>query len=48
MRQPHNKRLMEECLGDFLHRICFINLDDAIVFSGDNFNEHVDRLRMVF
>lgn len=48
MRQPHNKRLMEECLGNFLHRICFINLDDAIVFSEDNFNEHVDRLRMVF
>lgn len=40
--------LMEECLGDFLHRICFIYLDDAIVFSGDNFDEHVDRLRMVF
>lgn len=42
------QRLMEECLGDFLHRICFIYLDDAIVFSGDNFDEHVDRLRMVF
>lgn len=42
------QRLMEECLGDLLHRICFIYLDDAIVFSGGSFDEHVDRLWMVF
>ena len=39
---------MEECLGDLLHHTCFIYLDDAIVFSGESFDEHLDRLRMVF
>ena len=42
------QRLMEESLGDLLHRICFIYLDDAIVFSGSSFDEHLDRLRTVF
>ena len=42
------QRLMEECLGDLLHHTCFIYLDDAIVFSGESFDEHLDRLRMVF
>jgi hypothetical protein len=28
--------------------ICVIYLDNAIVFSGNNFDEHVSRLRMVF
>lgn len=39
---------MEECLGDLHHHVCFIYLDDAIVFSGDSFSEHMDRLRLVF
>ena len=42
------QQLMEECLGDLLHHTCFIYLDDAIVFSGESFDEHLDRLRMVF
>lgn len=42
------QRLMEECLGDLHHHICFIYLDDAIVFSGENFDEHLDRLKLVF
>lgn len=39
---------MEECLGDFYYYICFIYLDDVIVFFGDNFDEYLDRLKLVF
>ena len=41
------QRLMEECLGDLHHRICLIYLDDIIIFA-KSFEEHLDRLRMVF
>ena len=41
------QRLMEECLGDLLHRVCFIYLDDIIIFA-KTFDEHQERLRMVF
>ena len=41
------QRLMEECLGDLNMKICFIYLDDLIIFS-KTFDEHMDHLEMVF
>ena len=41
------QRLMEDCLGDLNLKICFIYLDDLIIFSR-TFEEHVDRLQQVF
>ncbi|KAK3106295.1 hypothetical protein FSP39_017215 [Pinctada imbricata] len=41
------QRLMEECLGDLHLNICYIFLDDLIIFS-TTFEEHLDRLRRVF
>ena len=41
------QRLQEECLGDLHLKICYINLDDLIIFSR-TFEEHIDRLRQEF
>jgi transposase InsO family protein len=41
------QRLMEECLGDLHTTICFIYLDDLIIFS-KTYEEHLERLEMVF
>ena len=41
------QRLMEECLGDLHTRICFIYLDDLIIFS-KTIAEHYARLEQVF
>ena len=41
------QRVMENCLGELNTTICFIYLDDLIVFS-DTFEEHLDRLEKVF
>ena len=41
------QRLMEECLGDLHTRICFIYLDDLIIFS-KTVDEHLNRLEQVF
>ena len=41
------QRVMEECLGDLHLRICFIYLDDIIIFA-KSFEEHLERLQMVF
>ena len=41
------QRLMEECLGDLHLSICFIFLDDLIIFSR-TYEEHMERLQMVF
>ena len=41
------QRLQEECLGDLHLKICYIYLDDLIIFS-KTFEEHIDRLRQVF
>ena len=41
------QRLMEECLGDLHLNICFIYLDDLIIFA-NSFQEHLSRLRQVF
>lgn len=40
------QRLMEEILGDFNLSICFIYLDDIIIFA-NSFEEHVKRLDLV-
>ena len=40
------QRLMEEILGDLHLDICFIYLDDLIIFS-DTFEEHLERLEKV-
>ena len=39
------QRLMEECLGDLNMKICFIYLDDLIIFS-KTFDEHMDHLEI--
>lgn len=41
------QRLMEQCLDGLHLRICFIYLDDVIIFS-NSFEEHIDRLQRVF
>ncbi len=41
------QRLMEDVFGDLHLKICYIYLDDVIVFS-DTFEQHLDRLEMVF
>lgn len=41
------QRLMEECLGDLNMKICFIYLDDLIIFS-KTFDEHLEHLEQVF
>lgn len=41
------QRLMEECLGDLHLNICYIYLDDLIIFSR-TLDEHLDRMRQVF
>ena len=41
------QRLMEDCLGELHLNICFIFLDDIIVFSR-TFEEHLHRLQQVF
>ena len=40
------QRLMEKCLGDLLHRECFVYLDDIIVFAATE-EEHEQRLTRV-
>ena len=40
------QRLMEDCLGDLHLTICFIFLDDLIIFS-KTFEEHMERLAKV-
>lgn len=41
------QRLQEQCLGDLHLKICFIYLDDLIIFS-KSFREHLNRLQQVF
>ena len=41
------QRLQEQCLGDLHLKICFIYLDDLIIFS-KSFREHISRLEQVF
>jgi transposase InsO family protein len=41
------QRLMESCLSDLQYRNCLVYLDDIIVFS-KTFQEHLDRLELVF
>ena len=41
------QRLMEECLGELHLKICFIFLDDLIIFS-KTLEEHLERLQLVF
>ena len=41
------QRLQEECLGDLNLKICFIYLDDVIVFS-KTFEDHIQRLTLIF
>lgn len=41
------QRLMEECFGDLHLKICFIYLDDLIVFS-KTYEEHIERLELIF
>ena len=44
---PTYQRVMENCLGDLHTTICFIYLDDLIIYS-DTFEEHLERLEKVF
>ena len=41
------QRLMENCLGDLNMQSCLIYLDDIVVYS-KTFDEHVERLSLVF
>ena len=41
------QRLQKQCLGDLHLKICFIYLDDLIIFS-KSFREHISRLEEVF
>ena len=41
------QRLMEDCFDGLNLQICYIYLDDLIIFS-KTFEEHIDRLRQVF
>ncbi|KAL5011180.1 hypothetical protein ScPMuIL_011737, partial [Solemya velum] len=40
------QRLMEDCLAELNMKVCFIYLDDLIIFS-DSYEEHLERLEMV-
>ena len=40
------QRIMQEILGDLNMKICFIYLDDLIVFS-DSFEQHLERLDLI-
>lgn len=40
------QRIMQECLGDYHLKICFIYLDDLIIFSS-SFEEHLERLELI-
>lgn len=40
------QRIMEECFGELHLKICFIYLDDLIVFS-DSFEQHLERLELI-
>ena len=41
------QRIMEQCFGELHLKICFIYLDDLIVFS-DSFEQHLERLELIF
>ena len=41
------QRVRENCLGDLHTTICFIYLDDLIIYN-DTFEEHLERLEKVF
>lgn len=41
------QRLMEACLGDLNMKICFVYLDDLIIFS-NTYEEHLERLDTIF
>lgn len=41
------QRLMEQCLDGLHLGICFIYLDDVIIFS-NSYEEHIDRLQRIF
>lgn len=41
------QRLMEDCLRNLNHDVCYIYLDDVIIVSS-SFDEHIDRLEKVF
>ncbi len=41
------QRLMEDCFSELHTRICFIYLDDVIIFS-DSYEQHIERLELVF
>ena len=41
------QRLMQECLGDLHLQICCVFIDDIIIFAR-TYEEHLDRLQMVF
>ncbi len=40
------QRLMEDCFCELHTKICFIYLDDVIIFS-DSFDQHIERLELV-
>lgn len=40
------QRIMENCFGELHLKICFIYLDDLIIFS-DTFEEHLERLELI-
>lgn len=41
------QRMMEECLSDLHLKICYIFIDDVIIF-GKSYEEHLENLRLVF
>lgn len=41
------QRLMENCFGELHLKICFIYLDDLIIFS-NTYEEHIERLELIF
>jgi hypothetical protein len=45
--QATYQRLMEDCLGELHLNVCFIFLDDIIIFSR-TFDEHLERLQQIF
>ncbi len=42
-----SQRLMQHSLGDLYMKICFVILDDILIFSR-SFEEHVQHLELVF